>query len=124
MYTVRAEDINALLYGLDHHIPTKEERNTITTEFERFLQSLLKDISHIPENEVGQIKTKLHNTCEKCCNANVPNYQKRVINNLSKHEANIILKQGREIVTVDKTKHSEKCLTLLSTKQFQTLIYS
>ena len=63
-----AEEMNALSYGLDHHIPTKADRKTIRTEFEQFFQNLLKDISHIPENAVGQIKAKLRNTCEKYCN--------------------------------------------------------
>ena len=57
------------------------------------------------------------------CNVKVPNHQKRVINNLSKHEDIVIMKQdkGRGVMIMDKTKYSEKCLELLSTKQFQTL---
>ena len=83
----------------------------------------MKDISHILKNEIAQIKTKLRNTCENYCNVKVPNYQKIVINNLSKHEDIIIMKQckGSETVMMDKTKYTEKCLALLSAKQFQTL---
>ena len=45
--------------------PVKVNRNAIYTEFEVFFQSLLKDISNIPENELRQIKTNLRNTCDK-----------------------------------------------------------
>ena len=57
--------MNALSYDLDHHILTKADRKIISTEFEQLFQNLQKDISHIPENEVGLTKTKLCNTCEK-----------------------------------------------------------
>lgn len=60
--------MNALAYALDRHVATKADRNNIRTEFKQFFQNLLKGISNIPENEVGQIKTKLCNTCEKHCN--------------------------------------------------------
>ena len=46
-------------HGLDHHIPTNINRNAITTEFESFFQSLLRHISHMPENEINKVKTKL-----------------------------------------------------------------
>ena len=52
--------MSALAYRLDHHISTNINKNAIFTEFE----NLLRDISHIPENELSRIKTKLKNTCE------------------------------------------------------------
>ena len=115
-YELTTEGMNALAYGLDHHVPTKADRNTITTEFEQFFQNLLKDITHIPENKVGQIKTKLCNTCEKYCHVKVSNYQNKVINNLSEREDIIIMKQhkGRGVVIMDKTKYTDKCLPLSS----------
>ena len=69
------------------------------------------------------MKTELLNTCKKYCIIKVPNYQKRVINNLSKREEIIIMKQdkGSGAVIMDKTKPTEKCLALSSTKQFETL---
>ena len=83
----------------------------------------MKDISHIPENEGGQIKTKLRNTCEKYYNVKLQNYQKRASNNLSKREDIIIMKQdkGGGVVIMGNAKYTEKCLALLSTWQFQTL---
>ena len=66
-YALTEDEMNALAYRLDHHIPTNINKNAIFTEFEQFFQNLLRDISHIPENELSRIKTKLRNTCEKCC---------------------------------------------------------
>ena len=46
------------------HIYVKLNQHTIKTEFENFYQSLLKNISHIPENDISLIKTKLQSTYE------------------------------------------------------------
>ena len=54
-----------LSYGLENHIPTKFCRIAINTEFEQFYQRLLHDTSHIPEEDLAHIKTKLRNTCQK-----------------------------------------------------------
>ena len=55
--------------------------------------------------------------------AKVPNYQKRVVNNLSKREGIIIMKQDKDrgVVIMDKAKYTDKYLELLSEKQFQRL---
>ena len=66
-YALSHEELNALSYGLDHHISTKANKNAVSTEFEHFFQNLLKDISNIPESELAQIKTKLRHSCEKYC---------------------------------------------------------
>ena len=47
-YQLSNDELTALSYGLDHHIPSKFNCNRIYTEFEQFYQSLLKDISHVP----------------------------------------------------------------------------
>ena len=122
-YALSHEELNALSYGLDHHIPTKANKNAASTEFEHFFQNLLKDISSIPESELAQIKTKLRNSCEKYCNVKVPKHQKNVINNLMKSNDIVIIKQdkGRGVVIMDKSKYTEKGLTIISTKQFQKL---
>ena len=55
--------------------------------------------------------------------AKVPNYQKRVVNNLSKREGIIIMKQDKDrgVIIMDKAKYTDKYLELLSEKQFQRL---
>ena len=71
-YDLSEAEITALSYGLDTHIPTNTNSNTIATEFELFFQNLLRDISNIPESETSKIKTKLRNTCEKYSKVKVP----------------------------------------------------
>ena len=58
-YQLATEEYTALSYRLDHHIPCKFSNNRIHTEFEQFNQSVLKDISHIPERDLSCLKTKL-----------------------------------------------------------------
>ena len=83
-YALTEEEMTALVYGLDHHIPTNINKKAIFTEFEQFFQTLLRDISHIPENELNRIKTKLRNTCEKYCNVKVPYKYRDIVYKLSK----------------------------------------
>ena len=46
------EEYNALSFGLDHHIPTKSEDVAIEVEFKQFYQGLLRNLTHIPDNEL------------------------------------------------------------------------
>ena len=91
-YNLSQEEINALSYGLDHHVPTNINKNSIVTEFELFFQNLLKGIPNMPETEISKIKTKLRNTCEKYCNIKVPYAKRKIISNLSKRDDIVILK--------------------------------
>ena len=83
----------------------------------------MKDNSNIAEGELIQIKTKLRNSCEKYCNVKVPNHQRNVINNLMKRNDILImtLDKGRGVVIMNKSKYTEKGLTILSMKQFKKL---
>ena len=60
-----SDELVALSYGLDHQIPICNNRNSITTEFDYFYQNLINDISHIPEAQLRQVKTKLRDAWEK-----------------------------------------------------------
>ena len=95
-YALTVEEMTALASGLDHHISTNINKNAIFTEFEQFFQNLLRDISHIPENELSRIKTKLRNTCAKYCNVKVPYKYRDIVSKLSKREDIVILKQDRK----------------------------
>ena len=64
-YTLSEDEIMALNYGLDQHIPYMVSYNSINTEVELFYQNILHDISHIPEETLAHVKTKLRNTCQK-----------------------------------------------------------
>ena len=81
------EEIEALSYGIDQHIPNYTDRNTINTESESFFQNVLNDISNIPEETLTNIKTKLRSSCEKYYNKKTPYKYKKVISNLSKNSS-------------------------------------
>ena len=109
--------------GLDHQVPIRNNRSNIATEFKYFYQNLLNDISHIPEVQLSQVKTKLRDACEKYYRIKMPYKHRKSIENLSKRDDVIILKQdkGRGVVLMDKNKYTEKCMLLLNTKQFKKL---
>ena len=125
MYTLSNDKLVALSYGLDHQIPIRSNRNNITTEFEYFYQNLLNDISHIPEVQLRQVKTKLRDACEKYCRMKIPFKHRKTIETLSKRDDVITLKQdkGRGVVLMDMNKYTKKCMLLLNTKQFNKLDY-
>ena len=95
-------------YGLDHHIPTRLNNNRIHTEFEQFYQGILKveqfyqgilkDISHLLENYLSSLKTKLRNACEKYSKIYVPYKYKKIIDQLSGNKDLCILKQDKDAV--------------------------
>ena len=122
-YDLTKDEIQALSYGLDQHVPSNPERYKINTDFEYFYQNILNDISDLPQHHLDHIKTKLRSTCEKYHNTRTTNKYKNVIEKLSKNDAIIIAKQdkGRGVVILDHTKYIDKCLSMLGTKQFSKL---
>ena len=83
----------------------------------------MRNLTHIPDNELTSLKTKLRSTCEKYSKINVPYKYKKVIDNLSKNKNIVILKQdkGSGVVILDTTKYTEKCMALLNTEHFKRL---
>ena len=122
-YDLTKDEMQALSYGLDQHVPSNPERYKINTDFEYFYQNILNDISDLPQHQLDHIKTKLRSTCEKCHNTRTANKCKNVIEKLSKNDAIIIVKQdkGRGLVILDRTKYIDKCLFMLGTNQFAKL---
>ena len=122
-YQLSDDELTALSYGLDHHIPNKLNRNRIHTEFEEFYQNLIKDLSHILDENLTHLKTKLRNTCEHYSKIHVPFKYKRIIDSLSKNQSIFIMKQdkGRGVVVMDRSKYTEKYLSILQTEQFTNL---
>ena len=51
-------------------------------EFEMFYQNILKDISHLNNEVITRLKTKLQHTCDKYSGIKVPYKYCNVINNL------------------------------------------
>ena len=84
---------------------------------------MLKNISHIPENDISLIKTKLRSTYEKYSNVYVLYEYRRFVENLSKNDSIVLMRQDRggDVAIVDKHKYTEKCLAMLNTKQFSKI---
>ena len=69
-----------------------------------FYQNILKDISHLNNDVITRLKTKLRHTCDKYSRIKVPYKYRNVINNLRRNKQLVILKQdkGRGAVLLDK----------------------
>ena len=122
-YTLLDDEIMALNYGLDQHIPYTRNYNSISTEFELFYQNIIRDISNIPEQNLAHVKTKFRQSCEKYCKIKIPFKYKEVIKKLSNKNSIVILKQdkGRGVVIMNRSAYLEKCFTLLNTSRFSKL---
>ena len=81
---------------MEQDILIKLNKDTIKTEFEDFYQSLLKNMSHIPENDISLIKTKLRSTYEKYNNVYMPYEYRGIAENLSENDSIVIMKQDKE----------------------------
>ena len=80
----------ALSYELDQHIPYTGNYNSINTEFELFYQNILQEVSHIPEQNLSHVKTKLRYTCEINSKIKIPFKYREVIKNLSNNNSIVI----------------------------------
>ena len=109
------EEYKAFSYGLDHHVRTPCSHNAVETEFELFYQNISSSLSHIPENELAQLKSKLRNKCHKYNNNKNSYKYQHIIANLPNNKTIKVLKQdnGRGVVIMDSSKCMEKCLGLL-----------
>ena len=92
----------------------------MNTEFESFYQSLLRDISIIPEERIARIKTQLRSKCEKYYNVKIPSRYRQAIKRLSNNKDIAILKQdkGRGVIILNRSKYIEKCLSIVNSSQF------
>ena len=72
----------------------------------------MRDISHIPENQLSSLKTKFGNACKKLSNVLVPyKYLKKTFSEeLSRNKDLCILKQdkGCSVVLIDRTNYTSK----------------
>ena len=86
-----------------------------------FGKTFCRKLTHISDNELTSLKTKLRTTCKKYSEINVPYKNKNVISNLSKNKNIVVLKQdkGRGVAILDTAKYTEKCMALLHTERFQ-----
>ena len=119
-YVLSPEDITALSFELDYHIPSKVDKNSINTEFEPVYENLLPDNFHLPEHTLSRIKIKLRYTCDKYCNIKRQYEYQKVIQNLRGNQSILILKQhkGRGVVIMNLNTCKGKCFSILSLTQF------
>ena len=105
-YILPRDEELALMSGLDQHIPNHLRSNAIKTEFELFYQRLLKNVVHLPEKAISEIRTKLWRTCKNYSKTRVTYKYKQANYDLSKNKNIVIMKQdkGRRVVIMDKTK--------------------
>ena len=86
-----------------------------------FYQNILKDISHLNNDVITSLKSKLQHTCDKYSRIKVPYKYRNVINNLRRNKQLVILKQdkGRGVVLLDQTNHVEKYFSITNTNKFK-----
>lgn len=111
------DELTVLSDDLDHHILSKFSRNRIYAEFEQFSQSLLKDISQVPHEELSELKTKLRNTCDKYSQSHASYKYEKIFEQLSNNRHVCIIKKDKGWGVIE---IQSKCLELLKiTKQFE-----
>ena len=122
-YQLSSKEEEALSFGLDEHIPIVCNRNKLFTEIEMFYQHVLKDISHLNNDVIPRLKTKLRHTWDKYSQIKVPYKYRNVVNNLRRNKQLVILKQdkGRGVVLLNKTKYVEKFFSIINTNKFKKL---
>ena len=122
-YILTKEEEYILSFGLDHHISSKMNKNSVKTEFEAFYYHLSKQLNHLEPNELSELKTKLRRSCENYCNINGETKLDDIISKLSRNNNVVVLKQdkGRGVVLIDRPKYVEKCMAHLNTNNFEKL---
>ena len=73
-----------------------------------FGKTFCRKLTHISDNELTSLKTKLRSTCKKYIEINVPYKNKNVISNLSINKNIVVLKQdkGRGVAILDTAKYT------------------
>ena len=85
-YQLSEEEYKVLSYGLDYHVSSKTKNNVINTEFEKFYQIILSNISHTFDDQVAVLKKRMPNTCHKYIRTNVSYRYTQIIRTLSNNE--------------------------------------
>jgi hypothetical protein len=122
-YTLTPEEEHILTFGLDHHIESKLDDNSIKTEFEAMYYHLDKHFKDLPTNEKDMLKSKIRRTCENYINLPAKSTYDETIKKLSMNKNIVIIRQdkGKGVVIMDRSKYIEKCLAQLETSNFKKL---
>ena len=95
-YSLSSEEYKALSFGLDYHISNQSSYNTTETEFEMFSQNILANLSHIPENQLTELKSKLRNAYHKYNNIKVSYKYQKLFKDLANDKGIWILNKIKE----------------------------
>ena len=119
-YNLTEDEYNALVFGLDHHIPPRTNKNITDTEFEVYFQSINCYVNEIPDNKISHLKKKLRNICDRYNHIRVLYKFQKIVKQLSRKKSIMVLKQdkGRDIVVIDRKKYTEKSISLLHIDSF------
>ncbi len=119
-YELTAEERIALSFGLDQHIPTKINHNSLKIEFENFYQDIVRNISPLTDDTRELLKTKLRHSYDQYSRIKVPFKHRQTVENLRKRDSIIVMKQdkGRGVVILNKTTYIDKCIEFLNGEQF------
>ena len=71
-YIFSREKEKAWSFGIDERTQTTCNRNKLFVEFDTLYQNIVKDISHLPVDDITRLKTKQRCTCEKYSQIKVP----------------------------------------------------
>ena len=80
-------------------------------------------ISHIPDEQLAVLKTRIRNTCHKYNRINVPYRYREIIRNSTNNEKIKVLKKDkdRQVVIMDSSQYMNKCLNMLNNDNFLKL---
>ena len=125
-YTLSDKEYEVLSYSLDHYVPGKDIGKRTQVEFERFYQEILDQtahLSHLTEREKIELKTKFLNTFNKFSKIEVPQEQRKIIEDLYKNPDLVILRQdkGRGVVILNRLSYVDKGEMFLNGPEFEKL---
>ena len=86
-------------------------------------QSVLSNISYIPEDQLSVLKTRIRNFCRKYNRISVPYRYRQIIRNLPDNEKIKILKQDKSccVVIMDSSQYMSKCFNMSNNDNFMKL---
>lgn len=125
-YTLSDQEYEVLSYSLDHYIPGKDIGKRTQVEFERFYQDILNHtlhLSNLTEREKIELKTKFLDTFNKFSRIEIPQEQRKIIENLYKNPDLVILRQdkGRGVVILNRLNYISKGEAFLNGPEFEKL---
>ena len=113
-YDLSDDEVKVLSKTLDHYVAPVNDRKSKRTqvEFERFYSNILAKATNLDVATKLTLKTSFLNTFNKYTNIKITSNDQRIINNLYKNQAIVILRQdkGRGVVILNRSSYITKLL--------------